>query len=232
MKKNSHNVCKICGKEFPHKDLFPTALIRGSILNLASQKYNDITNGGNVCYPDLRKINTTYFKKILKKEKGELSDLEEEVLRSLDQHELFSENIHKEYEESLSFGEKIADRVSRFGGSWTFIFLFSLVVIVWISINSLMFFQKPFDPYPFILLNLVLSSLAAIQAPIILMSQNRQAAKDRLSMENDYQVNLKAELLVRQINARLEIFMKYQWQKMHEIAQLQEKIYQGNREKK
>lgn len=232
MKKNSNKICQICEKELPDKDLFPIGLIRSTVLNLASKKHNGLNNGGFVCYPDLRKINTAYFSELIKKGKGELSGLEKEVLHSLEQHELFSENINKEYEENLSFGERIADKVSRFGGSWTFIILFLLIIVIWICVNSFIFFQRPFDPYPFILLNLALSSLAAVQAPIILMSQNRQAVKDRLSIENDYQVNLKAELLVRQINTRLELFMKYQWQKMQEMALLQEEILQNIEEKK
>lgn len=103
-----------------------------------------------------------------------------------------SRNVLQEEEEHLTFGQRIADRVASFGGSWPFILLFSAIMLVWIGINVARMYY--FDPYPFILLNLVLSTLAALQAPIIMMSQNRQSSKDKLLAENDYQVNLKAEM--------------------------------------
>ena len=103
-----------------------------------------------------------------------------------------SRNVLEEEEESLTFGQRVADRVAAFGGSWPFIFLFAAIMAVWMLINILRYAN--FDPYPFILLNLVLSTLAALQAPVIMMSQNRQSSKDKLLAENDYQVNLKAEM--------------------------------------
>jgi uncharacterized membrane protein len=111
--------------------------------------------------------------------------------------------------------------VASFGGSWTFIVVFALVLAAWISINGAALLARPFDPYPFILLNLILSCLAAIQAPIIMMSQNRMEAKDRLRSENDYQVNLKAELEIRHLNEKLDVLLKHQWQKLLEIQQIQ-----------
>jgi CRP/FNR family cyclic AMP-dependent transcriptional regulator len=108
-----------------------------------------------------------------------------------------SRNVLEEEEERLTFGQRIADRVAAFGGSWPFIFLFGMIMLVWMGINIVR--MANFDPYPFILLNLVLSTLAAIQAPIIMMSQNRQASKDKLLAENDYKVNLKAEMEISTI---------------------------------
>lgn len=113
-------------------------------------------------------------------------------------------NVNVEEEERLTFGERIADRVAAFGGSWTFIIAFSVVLLSWMGVNGYLLAAHPFDPYPFILLNLVLSALAAIQAPVIMMSQNRQAAKDRLKADLDYQVNLKAELEVAQLHGKID----------------------------
>src|SRR5436305_873352 len=104
-----------------------------------------------------------------------------------------SRNVLEEAEEQLTFGQRIADRVAAFGGSWPFIILFSAIMVVWM-VGNVVLLSRPFDPYPFILLNLALSSVAALQAPIIMMSQNRQSTKDKLLAENDYQVNLKAEM--------------------------------------
>lgn len=216
--------CLVCEEEFNVGDLYPLALIRNNVFALAEKKYPNLSREGFVCFPDLRKISALHFEEILKKEKGALTELEEEVLQSLKQQDLLSENINEEFEERLTLGEKFADKIARFGGSWTFISIFGFVLICWMGFNSLQFLREPFDPYPYILLNLVLSCLAAIQAPIIMMSQNRQASKDRLSQESDYQINLKSELQIRQLNARLELFMKHQWQKMHELSRTQEEI--------
>ncbi len=113
-------------------------------------------------------------------------------------------NLNVEEEERLTLGERVADRVASFGGSWTFISIFGVVLVAWMAVNAWLLAQHPFDPYPFILLNLVLSCLAAIQAPVIMMSQNRQASKDRLKADLDYEVNLKAELEVAQLHSKID----------------------------
>ena len=115
-----------------------------------------------------------------------------------------TKNPNVEEDEQLTFGQRIADRVATFGGSWTFIITFGAILLVWIVVNSLLLAAHPFDPYPYILLNLVLSMLAALQAPVIMMSQNRQAAKDRLKSDLDYEVNLKAELEVAQLHRKMD----------------------------
>ena len=115
-----------------------------------------------------------------------------------------SRNVNVEEEERMTLGERIADKVASFGGSWTFIGIFGLTMAVWVALNTAALFRDHFDPYPYILLNLFLSMTAAVQAPVIMMSQNRQAAKDRLRTEMDYQVNLKAELEVAQLHRKLD----------------------------
>jgi uncharacterized membrane protein len=157
----------------------------------------------------------------LKDEVGELSKLEQEVVDSLREQENLTENINRAFERSITFGQHVADRVATFGGSWIFIGAFFLVLAAWIGINSVATIRTPFDPYPYILLNLILSCLAAIQAPIIMMSQNRIEVRDRLRSENDYQVNLKAELEIRHLHEKLDVLLKHQWQKLLEIQQIQ-----------
>jgi uncharacterized membrane protein len=124
----------------------------------------------------------------------------------------------------MTFGQKLADKVASFGGSWTFISIFAAVLVVWILLNSLILVRLgsgAFDPYPYILLNLFLSMLAAIQAPIILMSQNRQAYKDRMSAEHDYEVNLKAELEIMTLHEKIDLLRESQWGELISIQQEQ-----------
>jgi len=134
---------------------------------------------------------------------------------------LIATNINVEFERQLTLGERIADKVAEFGGSWVFISTFAAVLVGWIGINSASLLAQPFDPYPYILLNLVLSCLAAVQAPVIMMSQNRQEAKDRLRGEHDYRVNLKAEIEIRHIIVKLDQLVTHQWQRLLEIQRLQ-----------
>ena len=115
-----------------------------------------------------------------------------------------SRNVNVEQQERMSMGERISDKVAEFGGSWTFIFIFAAVMLVWLILNTAALFMRHFDPYPYILLNLVLALITAFQAPVIMMSQNRQAAKDRLRADQDYEVNLKAELEVAQLHRKLD----------------------------
>jgi uncharacterized membrane protein len=115
-----------------------------------------------------------------------------------------SRNVNELMEEKFTFGDRLADRIAQFGGSWAFLIFFGIVLFLWMGLNSLESIWHPFDPYPFIFLNLVLSTLAAVQAPIIMMSQNRQAVKDRLQADLDYQVNLKAELQIRSLHLKID----------------------------
>jgi uncharacterized membrane protein len=129
--------------------------------------------------------------------------------------------MNAEFDNNLTFGERLADRVASFGGSWTFIMLFFALLATWVTANSIYWLYHPFDPYPFILLNLVMSLLASIQAPIIMMSQNRAGARDRLQAENDFKVNLKAEIEVRALTDKIDQLLHHQWAHMMEIQQIQ-----------
>ena len=141
---------------------------------------------------------------LLEHGRTEFTALERSLLERLSRRPPLSRDPQADYEEGLTFGQRLADRIARFGGSWGFIILFMLVLVAWVVVNTLVLLRHPFDPYPFVFLNLILSMLAAVQAPVIMMSQNRQAAKDRADMANDYQVNLKAEIGIMSLHEKLD----------------------------
>ena len=216
--------CQICGTADPRRELIPAAIVRPSIIGEIRKAHPDWDDDGFICRRDLNEFRSRYIHNMLFQEKGELSQLEAEVFESLKQHELVASDVEEEFQQKLTFGERVSDHISSFGGSWKFIGLFSLVLIVWISINAHAIQSRPFDPYPYILLNLILSCLAAIQAPVIMMSQNRQEARDRLRSQSDYQVNLKAELEIRQLHEKLDHLISRQWERLMEIQDIQTEI--------
>jgi uncharacterized membrane protein len=213
--------CQICGKAKKADEVRPAALVNEAIVQIIKSKYPDWANDGYICITDLNKFREEYVKYVIDKSKGEVSVLEEDVIESLKKHDILSSNVNVEFENKLTLGERTADRMAKYAGSWHFISIFAAVLVVWILINTIILIQKPFDPYPFILLNLILSCIAAIQAPIIMMSQNRQESKDRLRSEYDYRVNLKAELEIRQLHEKIDHLLMIQWQRLLEIQQLQ-----------
>ncbi len=145
------------------------------------------------------------------------------VTRHVAARKHIARNVAKDFDAHPSFGQRAADRVAAFGGSWTFVGLFAGVVLLWVLVNGLLMLRqgRAFDPYPYILLNLFLSMLAAIQAPVILMSQNRQAEKDRVSAEHDYEVNLKAELEIMLLHEKLDALRQTQWSELLQIQREQ-----------
>ena len=213
--------CQICGKSFPRRDLLAAPLVRDNIADLIRHEHPDWSESSLICRTDLARYRAAYVHTLLTTEKGELSELEQAVLRSLQTHGTVASDIESEYDEVRTFGERLADRIADFGGSWTFLILFGLFIVIWIAINSLVLYWRPVDPFPFILLNLLLSCLAAVQAPVIMMSQNRQETKDRLRARNDYQVNLKAELEIRQLHEKVDHLLSHQWERMIEIQEVQ-----------
>jgi uncharacterized membrane protein len=165
-------------------------------------------------------------RKFLKREWDKLTERERRVLESFVERRHVSRNVSKSYDDERTYGERVADGVARFGGSWTFIFIFAGVLIAWVIINSVLLLNRGFDPYPYILLNLFLSMLAAIQAPIIMMSQNRQAARDRMDATHDYEVNLKAELEIRHLHEKLDDLREQKWIELVELQQEQIRLLQ------
>ena len=217
----SPQACPVCGQSRHRSELVPLEAVRNADVDEILKDHPDLPAEASICLPCLNRYRTEHLRHILEDEKGELSALEEDVVRSLQEQESISENVAAQFDRRLTIGEHLSDHLAEFGGSWTFIILFACVMLGWIVINTVLLFRRPFDPYPFILLNLVLSCLAAIQAPIIMMSQNRQEAKDRLRSEYDYRVNLKAELEIRLLHAKLDQLLTHQWQRLLEIQELQ-----------
>jgi uncharacterized membrane protein len=213
--------CSICGKRFPKSGVIAVEVLREAIREAIREEKPDWQPEGYVCRDDLNRFRAKHVKDLLRSEKGELTSLESQVLESLREHELLAKNVDQQFEQDWSLGERLADRIATFGGSWTFLICFGVFVVLWISTNSLVLFFRPRDPYPFILLNLILSCLAAIQAPVIMMSQNRQEMKDRLRSQHDYQVNLKAELEIRQLHEKMDHLLSHQWERLVEIQEMQ-----------
>jgi len=156
--------------------------------------------------------------------RGESGDSEQRVIQRLTQRLHISRDAGRAFEANLTFGQRLADRIAIFGGSWTFIIIFLATLLAWILLNSLVLRRigKPFDAYPYIFLNLILSMLAALQAPVIMMSQNRYAAKDRVAAEHDYEVNLKSELEILALHQKLDTLREQQWGEL--VAMQQEQI--------
>jgi uncharacterized membrane protein len=196
-------------------------LIRPSLLEFIKKRIPGLDSKGFICLDDLGEFRKDYVKEVLEEEIGELSALDQEVIESLQQHEILSNDLSKQFERKLTFGERLSDHIAEFGGSWKFLITFGAVLIIWIAINGVLLVTHAFDPYPFILLNLILSCLAAVQAPIIMMSQNRAEARDRLRAENDYKVNLKAELEIRHLHEKIDHLLRRQYNRLFEIQQIQ-----------
>lgn len=222
-------VCQLCGRSLPRSAMMPAELLRPMLVEQVRKARPGWQPAGYVCLDDMDRLRVEYVRDTLEAGKQELSALDEAVLRSLDGEGPLVKNVSEEFDRRLSLGDRIADRVAAFGGSWGFIGLFAGVILAWMYINTAQVLGGAFDPYPFILLNLVLSCLAALQAPVIMMSQNRQEARDRLRAENDYLVNLKAELEVRMLMLKLDSLLHHQWQRLMEIQEVQTELLEEMR---
>src|SRR5947199_2438887 len=226
-------VCQICKKSKSPQEGQMAEFIRPSLVEFIKKCVPAFDEKGFICLDDLGQFRKDYVREVLQDEIGELSALDQEVIESLHEHEILSSDISKQFEIKLTFGERLSDRIASFGGSWRFIILFGSVLFGWIVLNAIFLLDRGFDPYPFILLNLILSCLAAIQAPIIMMSQNRSEARDRLRAENDYKVNLKAELEIRHLHEKIDHLLRRQYNRLFEIQQIQiELLEEISRQKK
>jgi len=195
------------------------------IKKLLLTDYPYLVDDSFVCQNQLIIYRKKYLNTLIISEYGEIDVLEKKVVDAIAKNEILSENIETDLNEQLTFGEKMADYIALFGGSWRFIILFFVFISTWILINLVTQLQIVFDPYPFILLNLILSCLASIQAPIIMMSQNRQEHKDRNRNVNDYKVNLKAELEIQLLHEKIDHLMVHQNKKLLEIQQIQVDLF-------
>ena len=221
MPQHADQQCFHCHRMRPYDLLIPSEMLRPALKETIKKHDPSWAPGGMLCVDCLDLLREEYVEDALKEEVGELTGLEQEVIRSIKEQETLTENINVAFEKNITFGQHLADHVASFGGSWIFIATFFLVLAAWVAVNSASTLLRPFDPYPYILLNLILSCLAAIQAPIIMMSQNRQEAKDRLRSEHDYQVNLKAELEIRHLHEKLDHLLSHQWERLAQIQEIQ-----------
>lgn len=213
--------CCITKKETDLNKCYKADVLRENIFTFIQKEFPDFTKESFVSLDGLNQIRKKYLASLISEESGELNELEKEVINAIAGNQLLSQNIEPEITEQLTFGDKVADSIAEFGGSWTFIGIFFLFLFVWMGINIFILVTKPFDPYPFILLNLILSCIAAIQAPVIMMSQNRQEIKDRIRNEHDYKINLKAELEIKLLHEKIDHLLVHQNKHLLEIQELQ-----------
>jgi len=211
----------ISGKKFPVSGMISGTSVRDSIFNLIKKDKPGFTKEMFLSDSELNKYREKYVEVFLSKQIGKLTSLEKTVLESLKDQTILTDKLDNDELIKMTYGQRIADKVASFGGSWTFIIAFAVFLLVWICINIYWLGNKGFDPYPFILLNLILSSLAAIQAPVIMMSQNRQEDKDRERGKKDYMINLKSELEVRMLHEKMDHLIINQQQEVLEIHKVQ-----------
>ena len=218
---SKNGICAISKKSYHINSLVEGRNLRPHIMVLIKNDYPDFGEDSLISITELNRYRKKYLESILTDEVGELSKIEQEVIDSINANEVLSDNIEFDIQTKVTFGQKVADNVAKFGGSWRFIIGFFSFLVIWIIINTAILLQNSFDPYPFILLNLILSCLAAIQAPIIMMSQNRKEDRDRTRSEHDYKINLKAELEIRLLHEKMDHLLIHQNKRFVEIQQIQ-----------
>ena len=220
-RKSVRLVDAISGAALKRKDAIRVDDLRPALADYIRSQHPTISSDDYVSRRAMDDLRGRYIAELLKDERGEISFLEAEVVESLKTHDTLTENIEDEYDDTRTLGDRVADWVAAFGGSWTFIIGFFAFLGFWMALNVALGEKEAFDAYPFILLNLILSTLAAFQAPIIMMSQRRQEAKDRLRALNEYKVNLKAELEIRHLHEKVDHLLNRQWERLTEIQQVQ-----------
>lgn len=214
-------ISDLSGKEYPVIDRVSAKTIRHSVLKLIQKDNPDFMHDSCLSLSELNFYREKAISEYLQREKGVLSELEKVVLTSISENTTLTDKLEDDSQQTLSVGQRIADKVASFGGSWTFIISFGTFIFLWVSVNVFWLINKGFDPYPFILLNLILSCIAALQAPVIMMSQNRQEEKDRDRARKDYMINLKSELEIRTLHEKVDHFIMDQQQEMAEQQKTQ-----------
>ena len=212
--------CSLCENQVEGRTLASPQKLENRILDIIKQDRPDWEAKRGICPSCLEQYRAKKFVGYLEAEYQKLSELEHSVVSKITRRGRVSKLVHQDLDTQMTFGERVADKVAQFGGSWRFILIFGGILVVWMTINSYVILKRPFDPYPFILLNLVLSTLAALQAPVIMMSQNRQAHKDRMQANQDYEINLMAEIEIRDLHDKLDSLRFKQW---HELWHIQKR---------
>ncbi len=213
--------CAITGKELSIDLTRRGDVLRTQLFDLIRKDYPEFGPESYISLDVMNEYRKKYLTLIVEGEHGEVTQMERDVVNAIQSNTILSENIEPDIEELATFGQRTADRIASFGGSWPFIIYFFSFLIIWMIINIWFLQAKPFDPYPFILLNLILSCLAAIQAPIIMMSQNRKEQRDRMRSEHDYKVNLKAELEIKLLHEKVDHMIIHQNKRLLEIQEIQ-----------
>jgi uncharacterized membrane protein len=211
----------LSGIEFPLSERISGKAVRHSILVLIQKDHPDFDKTGFLSAAEMNHYREKYIEGFLKKQVGALSDLEHAVLVSMKDKTTLTDKLDGDETAATTIGQRVADKVADFGGSWTFIISFFFFLLIWMAINAFWLGNQGFDPFPFILLNLILSSLAAVQAPVIMMSQNRQEEKDRERARKDYMINLKSELEIRMLHEKIDHLIITEQQEVLEIHQVQ-----------
>ncbi len=217
--------CALTGHEWPLAELTRLDILRPQLVELMRRDHPDLPDDALVGREQIALYRARFAEELLSAERGELSALEREVTQSIAQEAFLADDVERDFSAARTLSERLSDHLATFGGSWMFIIFFGVVLAVWMALN-VMLGGTAFDPYPFILLNLVLSCLAALQAPVIMMSQRRLEARDRLRAQHDYKVNLKAELEIRQLHDKVDHLIVRQWERLAELQQLQIEIMQ------
>jgi uncharacterized membrane protein len=212
--------CSLCAAPVDGRSLRSPQKLENRIIDLIRQDRPEWEANRGICPNCLEQYRAKKFVGYLEAEYRKLSDIEHAVVSKITRRGRVSQAVHQDFHSGMTFGQRVADRVARFGGSWPFIGIFGGVLVVWMLVNAWILAQHPFDPYPFILLNLVLSTLAALQAPVIMMSQNRQAEKDRVHAQQDYEINLMAEIEIRDLHDKMDSLRFKQW---HELWHIQKR---------
>lgn len=225
--------CQISHQQVPLNQALPIHSISPTILQYIKATNPDLPEEGYISLNALNQIRKQHVQEVIDKEQGELSKLKEKLSTTLGEHGLLSRNFYQDYKEQLGFGDRVADKVAVFGGSWPFIGIFLFFVFLWGIINMALFLHNPFDPYPYIFLNLVLAVVASLQAPVIMMSQNRQETRDHYQSQNDYFINLKSEMEIQNLHEKIDLLLSQQWQQYLDIQQnideLEENLLKKNK---
>jgi len=206
----------LSGKEFPENERVSAKNLRQSLLHFINKTHPNFSKSCFLSIEEMNEYREKYISEFLNKKLGNLTEVEKQVIQSVSKNTMISTEVEED-EQEITFGQKLADKVAEFGGSWGFIIFFMSFLVAWILLNVFWLSNHGFDPYPFILLNLILSCIAAIQAPVIMMSQNRQEEKDRERAKKDYKINLKSELEIRELHEKIDHLIIHYQQDLLEI---------------
>ncbi|MEO6026582.1 MAG: DUF1003 domain-containing protein [Candidatus Binatia bacterium] len=231
---NAARQCALCARYGRRHEFVPAAAVRHQVAAHIAEKFPDTwTGAGFICRTCLNAERGDYVVWRIEQERGSLSAVEADVARKAGESLVLAEHLDEEFARNTTYGQRAADATARIGGSWSFVISFGVVLAIWIVINSFVLAGRAFDPYPYILLNLALSCLAALQAPIIMMAQNRQTARDRAQADQDFRVNLHAEIAILNLHEKVDHLLHAQWERLIELQQIQidliEEIAEGRR---